>query len=828
MQKEWKEKSKNKRLKERRAGKPDDYFSYGPVEIARFGKINVFRSNFAPEQFSEMQSKLTERFPIVCQEIDDKISTIVKEVNKYPPTEILKRAYWEMVGNHLNIGSEIDIDQDAAISLRMVDYLQSIIASVPATQGDQNELTDEKWNGLRELVGALFSQLNIDYQICRTAFNRSQNPNFDIEFDEYYHKAQIYWCNIRGHRYLYHEKSHFQDLLSPHSDVLNELFGITAEQLIEEISKIQQALTRGMIDAGLELKELQRVAMNALEPKISKLEKLTEDCLPELMSEVIKENGWEEWQEKIFGRFFGLDIFDIEKVTNLPRDILEELSWSQGQDVEFFSEGDFIGWPLRIWPIFKRPFIKLNGHYYCFELYCLLDNLYRVLQRAICRIKPDYRAEWNNKQKEISEELPFKYLKILLPSAQVHQAVYYRWYPSDNSKKQWCEADGILICDDHLFVIEVKGGAFTYTSPANDFPAYIESLKNLVFKPAEQGKRFLEYFESEEKVDLYDNAHNKIGEISNKDFEHTHICAVTLDPFTELASQAQHLKKVGIDVGKHPVWAISVDDLRVYSDIFDNPLFFLHFVEQRMRAFQSSLIKTEDELDHLGLYLKHNVYTQYVQNFNFDRPIVWHGYRSDIDHFFTEKLHNPEILCPLKQDMPARLKEIIDFLAANNVPGRRKVSSMLLDCAGTWRDHITSGIDDVLIQQQHAVLPKPLSTYGDIKISLFCWQEGILDRNKKLALEHSKAAMLVTNDRERLLLEVFCDKSGSIYGVDFQFLKKESIEKHELRKLETVAETLRKRRIEKVIKVNGKIGRNSPCPCGSGKKYKKCCLRRQN
>ncbi|EKN41359.1 SEC-C motif domain-containing protein, partial [Clostridium botulinum CFSAN001627] len=31
---------------------------------------------------------------------------------------------------------------------------------------------------------------------------------------------------------------------------------------------------------------------------------------------------------------------------------------------------------------------------------------------------------------------------------------------------------------------------------------------------------------------------------------------------------------------------------------------------------------------------------------------------------------------------------------------------------------------------------------------------------------------------------------------------------------------------EKVEKVNhkGKIGRNYPCPCGSGKKYKKCCL----
>lgn len=26
------------------------------------------------------------------------------------------------------------------------------------------------------------------------------------------------------------------------------------------------------------------------------------------------------------------------------------------------------------------------------------------------------------------------------------------------------------------------------------------------------------------------------------------------------------------------------------------------------------------------------------------------------------------------------------------------------------------------------------------------------------------------------------------------------------------------------IRVEEKIGRNDPCPCGSGKKHKKCCL----
>lgn len=29
-----------------------------------------------------------------------------------------------------------------------------------------------------------------------------------------------------------------------------------------------------------------------------------------------------------------------------------------------------------------------------------------------------------------------------------------------------------------------------------------------------------------------------------------------------------------------------------------------------------------------------------------------------------------------------------------------------------------------------------------------------------------------------------------------------------------------------IVRDEPKIGRNDPCPCGSGKKYKKCCLRK--
>ena len=38
---------------------------------------------------------------------------------------------------------------------------------------------------------------------------------------------------------------------------------------------------------------------------------------------------------------------------------------------------------------------------------------------------------------------------------------------------------------------------------------------------------------------------------------------------------------------------------------------------------------------------------------------------------------------------------------------------------------------------------------------------------------------------------------------------------------------LRKAMFYTVKRISPKIGRNAPCPCGSGKKYKKCCLERR-
>ena len=804
---------------------PDDYFGSESFGVARFGRFVVMKNQLPPEQFQEMQTNLADQFPIVKKEIDEIITKIIELASSLPPLQILQRAYWEMAAGQVNIASGSDADDEDVISFRMIDYLQSIIASAKPTY-KIDEISEEIWNELRVLVKSLFIKLTLEYAICKTAYNKRNDPSFDLDYEQYCHEAEQIWVNVRGTRYAVHDVQAVHDFLKPHNEILLDLFGCSVEKLIDNLAKIHYSLTHGI---GKLMEDLDNLRKTTMQKASERSHDEPEANAHEFIARIIKENGLQDLKDSIIGRLSGMDLFELEKITDLPSTLLDELSWEPGQNTEFL-QGEDRGWPLRIWPVFIRPFLKVNGKHYCFDLYNLFDHIYRVIERLVISKKPEYRETWNVKQKKISEELPVNLFQRLLPGSTVHKSVYYRWYVGDKHSKNWCETDALLTYEDHLFIIEVRAGAFTHASPATDFPSYIASLKNLLFKPAEQGRRFLEYLESEDQVSLYDEKHNQVGNLSKQSFRHITLCAISLDPFTELAAQIQHLKNIGIDVGQHPVWSISIDNLREYADVFDNPLVFLHFVEERMRAFQSEAIKVNDELDHLGLYLKHNMYTKYateiLQESDGHTHLGWYGYRSDVDKFFANKLIEPDREYPLKQNMPQHLNTVIDYLAKNTVPNRSEVAITLLNCADEARDKIWSQIDFVLARQSKTGKPLALSTYGEAKVTVFCWQRGMLDRNHEFAQNHTQESMMVAEDARRLLLELEYDESNHLCGVHGGFITLEGLSTEQINKLRDKADMLRQSRIKKALESSGKIGRNESCPCGSGKKYKHCCLNR--
>lgn len=799
--------------------------------MARFEKNVIQETNWEEEEFDKIQKHLIENYPKVVRDINTLVSEIKNIIKVLPPEKLLYRAWGEMAVTHINIESESEMSQEEAISLRMIDYVQSVITAVPPAEDQRDDVTDEEWEELSSKIKQLFYNI-LNYQICRHAKNRADDPNLDENFEEFQSRAQIYWCNVRGKRYPVHQSVHLEELFLPHTDAFQELFGISGKQFVREINRIWHALSFGISDVLEDFDRFRDDTLNAIDKKRKGLPPDSKPNLPDLMAQVIQENDWEDREGNIFGRLTGMDLFDVQKTTDLPEKLLERLSWLPGEDKDFFAEGEFRGWPLRIWPIFKRPFIRLGGRYYCFDLNNLFDNLYRVMQRIVMHLKPDYQETWNTIQKKQSENLPLKYLERLLPGAKVMKEVYYRG-KNDNGVTDWCEADGLLIYDDHLFIVEARGGAFTYTPPATDFPAHIASIKNLVLKPAKQGQRFLKYLKSAKSVSLFDSDHNQIGELRKSDFRRITICAVTVDTFTELAAQAQHLHKIGVDVGDQPIWAISLDDLRIYKDIFENPLIFLHYVEQRMQAFHSDILQCDDELDHLGLYLAHNHYSTYAEELkeNYGAQINhFTGYRSEIDRFFSARMLDPNTPCTLRQNTPAHLQKIVEVLSRSNKPGRSEVAAYLLDMASDSRKQVANYITQEIKKQTTTKRPLPLSMHGDVKLTIFCWTEHSGPRNSGLALNHARVIVVMNNEPQRLLMELSYSLAGELQDVNWTWVELAGIPPILLPRLRSKANNMRQKRIARTTaerrKTTGrsKIGRNESCPCGSGKKYKRCCL----
>jgi preprotein translocase subunit SecA len=373
-------------------------------------------------------------------------------------------------------------------------------------------------------------------------------------------------------------------------------------------------------------------------------------------------------------------------------------------------------------------------------------------------------------------------------------------------------------------VIEVKGGAFTYTSPANDLEAHLSSLRTLLQAPARQGSRFVDFLESAPEVSISDAEHKEIARLRRSNFRHVTVCTITLDAFTALAARAQHLVPLGIDVGQRPLWPLSLDDLRVYADLFDNPLIFLHFVEQRVRAGQSDKIDLNDEMDHFGMYITENNYTQYAEEVsqNADK-MHFDGYTTPVNEYFSAVLVGEAPPRP-RQKMPSRVAEIINLLGAANEPHRAELASFILDGAGDWRDTLASSIENALKENKQLKRARPLSSYGGMEMTQFVWSPDA-PRNAEGAIEHARVVMLADHKATRRLVELEYDNEGNLFGAHLSHVSVAGLSDAEIERLRAKGVTLQRQRIANV-QVKGKIGRNAQCPCGSGKRWKRCHAQR--
>ena len=105
-------------------------FSNELFSATRFGKNLVWEPSLTKQSYEEYLKRCAELYPETVSEIDRLVATIAEQVRQLPPETLLRIAWQKMVLRHTQIETEAELTPDDAISMRMIDYVQSIIASV--------------------------------------------------------------------------------------------------------------------------------------------------------------------------------------------------------------------------------------------------------------------------------------------------------------------------------------------------------------------------------------------------------------------------------------------------------------------------------------------------------------------------------------------------------------------------------------------------------------------------------------------------------------------------------------------------------------------------
>jgi hypothetical protein len=171
--------------------------------------------------------------------------------------------------------------------------------------------------------------------------------------------------------------------------------------------------------------------------------------------------------------------------------------------------------------------------------------------------------------------------------------------------------------------------------------------------------------------------------------------------------------------------------------------------------------------------------------------------------------------------MPHRLNEIVGFLVSANLSRRSELASFLLDASGDFRGKLGTTIEEQLRANRDLGGSRPFSTYGELRLTTFIWSEGS-PRRADFAVEHTQVVIAANHETSRPLLELEYTPDGALKAVHWQHVTLAALSSTELDRVHAAGVHLRRRRVMSAQKER-KIGPNETCPCGSGRKYKRCC-----
>lgn len=505
-----------------------------------------------------------------------------------------------------------------------------------------------------------------------------------------------------------------------------------------------------------------------------------------------------------------------------------DLAFERGEETEFFDDSPYSGTPFKTLPARKKPLIKLDSDYYAVDPCFTRDAGYRALLWNLLRRRPEYKKDFDVRQKTMSEAAFFEILCSQLRGATVHQEVYYK----DPVTKQWVENDTLVLIEDMLMLVEAKAGAAaTIASPSLDFARHAQAVQDLVVKAYKQCKRFFDYLDSADEVPIFKRTNDRYvecGRLQHSKYRVMLPIGLTVESFSPFSAMCKELPDVVPLLGKHPFLSLAIDDLFVLKRFLPTMGELAHYLEVRQAVAGMKGVHLFDELDHLGAYIKKNRFDHDIaEQRAHSNPtmVIWDGMSDVVDRHFTGE--DWEARPVPTQDFPTEMLGLLSALESTRSPGWLSADSYIRNYGEQGRNDLAN-----MLATCRTTLDDYPSRYFSFfgEPSLFIWLQRAGAPHDPIAMnDKASAVALAAKAPDMIALYVTAEASGR-YITAKRFDVKVPAARNETnaRIYEDAERMLRRQRpvvtasAKQKAEATRRLGRNERCWCGSNLKFKKC------
>lgn len=759
----------------------------------------------------------------ILKEMKELAAKIRLLVNGMPPEELLGYIYAQllMMSNSTTspeLDTEVPSEERNEVQF-LLEYVHAVLASDVAP--DDVEFDETKCSELFALSRSLREKAMFFAMVSSA---NTDNKDFGSDTADIEFHAKSSWVMLRGNRYQVLEGEFYQYVLAQHDDILNDIYGVGAVDIAEGFQQLANTTRTGQANAIEEMLKQFEAAQRFATEKGKQLEEVMEEWV-EVNAQQTKRAGLAV-DDMLRG-----GIANVSRHTKLPSEFLADLAYQRGEEVDFFSDGDYSGTPYRTLPARKKPLIKLNEDYYAVDPCFIRDAGYRSLLFNLLQKKPEYKEQFKERQKVMSEAAFPEILAEQLANATVYQEVYYK----DPKTKQWAENDTLVLIDDVLYLVEAKAGAAaTIASPELDFKRHSQSIKDLILKAYKQCERFFEYLKSADEVSIFNLVNGKyeeIGKLRHSDYRVMIPIGLTVESFSPFSAFSKNLPQVKPLLGQHSFVSISIDDLFVLKRMLPTPGIFAHYMEVRQAIAGVKQGLLFDEFDHLGAYLTNNRFDQeIIEKTKSENSglVICNGLSRVVDKFFESGQWDTSPIPT--QEFPDAVSKALTALDVSRKPGWLSVDSLIRDFGEETRISFGKYLSD--LDNSIEKHPAHYFAFGGEGKPIFVWiQNSKYDVEWEKVNDTASAVAISINTKELMGMLIKVGK-GRVYEAAQYFRVDVPTEQTESNEhIYKEAQSMRERTKSPTSvnkqhylepKKKRKIGRNEPCPCGSGKKYKKC------